>query len=67
MPVMGFWVMPCAALAVALMPLGLDAPVLKLMGGGIDVMVAMGRWVSGLPETPAIATTLHAHTSQELE
>jgi len=49
MPVMGFWVMPCAALAVLAMPLGLDAPLLRLMGLGIDVMVAMGRWVSGLP------------------
>ena len=49
MPVMGFWVMPCAALAVILMPLGWDAPALKLMGYGIDVMLVMGRWVSGLP------------------
>ena len=49
MPVIGFWVMPCAALAVALMPLGWDAPALHAMGAGIDVMVAMGRWVSGLP------------------
>jgi competence protein ComEC len=49
MPVMGFWVMPAAAFAVLLMPLGWDAPALKLMGLGIDVMVAMGRWVSGLP------------------
>ena len=32
-----------------LMPLGWDAPPLRLMGWGIDVMVAMGRWVSGLP------------------
>ena len=49
MPVMGFWVMPAAALAVLLMPLGWDAPALRAMGWGIDVMVAMGRWVSGLP------------------
>ena len=49
MPVMGFWVMPMAALAVLLMPLGWDAPALQAMGWGIDVMVAMGRWVSGLP------------------
>jgi competence protein ComEC len=49
MPVMGFWVMPAAALAVLLMPLGWDAPALMLIGWGIEVMVALGRWVSGLP------------------
>jgi len=49
MPVMGFWVMPCAALSVALMPFHAEGPALHAMGAGIDVMVAMGRWVSGLP------------------
>jgi competence protein ComEC len=49
MPVMGFWVMPAAALSVALMPFGLEAGALHLLGEGIAVMVAMGRWVSGLP------------------
>jgi competence protein ComEC len=49
MPVMGFWVMPCAALSVAAMPLHLEAWPLRAMGKGIDVMLAMGRFVSGLP------------------
>jgi competence protein ComEC len=49
MPVMGFWVMPMAALSVALMPLGLEKFALHLLGQGIEVMVEMGRWVSGLP------------------
>ncbi len=49
MPVMGFWVMPCAALSVIAMPFGLEAAPLHLMGGGIDIMLAMGRFVSGLP------------------
>jgi len=49
MPVMGLWVMPAAALSVAAMPLGLDAAPLNVLGQGIKVMVAMGRWVSGLP------------------
>ena len=31
------------------MPFGLDAWPLHVMGWGIDVMLAMGRWVSGLP------------------
>jgi competence protein ComEC len=49
MPVMGFWVMPAAALSVVLMPFGLEAGALQLLGKGIAVMVAMGRFVSGLP------------------
>ena len=49
MPVMGFIAMPAAALAVFLMPFGLDAWPLRVLGFGIEVMLAMGRWVSGLP------------------
>jgi competence protein ComEC len=49
MPVMGFWVMPMAALSVAMMPLGLEALPLHLLGIGIEVMLTMGRFVSGLP------------------
>ena len=49
MPVMGFWVMPAAALSVMLMPFGLEGPALALLGKGIAVMMAMGRWVSDLP------------------
>jgi competence protein ComEC len=49
MPVMGFVAMPAAALAVVLMPFGLDAWPLKVLGWGIEFMLAIGRWVSGLP------------------
>jgi competence protein ComEC len=49
MPVMGFWVMPAAALSVVSMPLGLEKYALWLLGQGIEIMVAMGRWVSSLP------------------
>jgi competence protein ComEC len=49
MPVMGFWVMPAAALAVAAMPFGLEAWPLHLLGAGIGTMLAVGRFVSGLP------------------
>lgn len=55
MPVMGFWVMPAAALSVAAMPFGLEAQPLHLMGAGIDVMLAMGRFVSGLPAAVTLA------------
>lgn len=58
MPVMGFWVMPMAALSVALMPLGLDKFALYLLGQGIAVMVAMGRWVSGLPGAVSLAPAM---------
>jgi len=49
MPIMGFVVMPSAALAVILMPFGLDAAPLHVMGWGIEAMLAVGRCVSGLP------------------
>ena len=55
MPVMGFWVMPAAALGVAAMPFGLERQPLHLMGAGIDVMLAMGRFVSGLPGAVTLA------------
>ena len=49
MPIMGFVAMPAAALSVFLMPFGLDAWPLRVLGFGIEIMLAMGRWVSGLP------------------
>jgi competence protein ComEC len=49
MPVMGFVVMPAAALSVAAMPFGLEAGPLHLLGWGIDLMLAVGRLISGLP------------------
>jgi competence protein ComEC len=49
MPIMGFVTMPMAALSVLLMPLGLDAIPLHAMGFGIAAMLAIGRFVSGLP------------------
>ena len=55
MPVMGFVVMPAAALSVAAMPLGLEAMPLQLLGWGIDRMLSVGRLVSGLPGAAALA------------
>ncbi|HSZ74598.1 MAG TPA: ComEC/Rec2 family competence protein [Rhizomicrobium sp.] len=49
MPVMGFVVMPMAAIAVILMPFGLETIPLQLMGWGIEVMLSVGKWVSHLP------------------
>jgi competence protein ComEC len=49
MPIMGFITMPAAALAVLLMPFGLDRIPLMVMGWGIEAMLTVGRWVSHLP------------------
>ena len=49
MPVMGLVVMPSAALGVMTMQFGLETIPLHVMDWGIDVMLAIGRFVSGLP------------------
>jgi competence protein ComEC len=49
MPIMGFVTMPAAAISIMLMPLRLDALPLRVMGWGIEAMLAVGRWVSHLP------------------
>jgi competence protein ComEC len=58
MPVMGFWVMPAAALSVVLMPFGWDGPALHLLGQGIQVMVALGGWVSHLPGAISVVAAM---------
>jgi len=58
MPVMGFWVMPAAALAVMLMPFGADGPALAMLGKGIAVMTAMGRWGSNLPGAVSLSPAM---------
>jgi competence protein ComEC len=56
MPIMGFVTMPAAALSVILMPFGLDAGPLHVMGWGIDAMLAVGRWVSHLPGAVSVVS-----------
>ncbi|QGZ33329.1 ComEC/Rec2 family competence protein [Stappia indica] len=64
MPVVTLVVMPFAVLALALLPFGLEALPLAAMGAGIDLVVAMATWVSGLtPDdgvigAPSLAGTL---------
>jgi competence protein ComEC len=53
-PVVAFVIMPFAAIAVILMPLGLENAPLHLMGWGVHTMTAIAHWVAGLPG----ATTL---------
>lgn len=47
MPIISIVVMPMAVIAMMLMPFGLDWLPLKIMGWGIDWMIAMAAWVSG--------------------
>ncbi len=56
MPIMAFLTMPAAALAIFLMPLGLDAIPLRVMGNGIEAMLAVGRWVSHLPGSVSLVS-----------
>jgi len=48
-PLMGFWVMPLAIVALAVMPVGLDAPLWRLAAAGVEFMLWLGRSVSALP------------------
>lgn len=48
-PLTGLWIMPWAIVGVALMPFGLEAVGLVPMSWGIDGMLAVARWVAGLP------------------
>ena len=49
MPAISFVIMPMAVLGVLLIPFGYDALAWKAMGWGIDVMLAIARWVAALP------------------
>ena len=48
-PLVTLLVMPMALLSLVAMPFGLEAWPLKAMGVGVDLMVATGEWVAGLP------------------
>jgi competence protein ComEC len=49
MPVVSIWVMPMGILGLIAMPFGLDGWCWRLMGEGIDWMVAVALWVTSLP------------------
>ncbi|NWG90969.1 MAG: ComEC/Rec2 family competence protein, partial [Parvularculaceae bacterium] len=48
-PLMGFWVMPAAIVALLAMPFGADAPFWRLAAGGVDVMLRLAEWTRALP------------------
>ena len=49
MPVVSVWVMPMGILGVLTLPFGFDALFWRLMGQGIDWMIAVALWVTSLP------------------
>lgn len=49
MPVVGLWIMPAGLLSLLMMPLGLAAWPLLLMGEGIEIVLAIARDVAALP------------------
>ncbi|MEO1532517.1 MAG: ComEC/Rec2 family competence protein [Pseudomonadota bacterium] len=52
-PVMGAWIAPMAVLAGLAAPFGLAAPMLGLMGLGIDWVLGVAHWVAALPGADA--------------
>jgi competence protein ComEC len=53
-PLTAFWIMPAALVAFALMPFGLDGPVLTVMGWGVAGMLATAEAVAGWPGSVAV-------------
>jgi competence protein ComEC len=49
MPIVSIWVMPAGLAGLLAAPLGLDGPLWRLMGAGIDWMTAVATWVASLP------------------
>jgi competence protein ComEC len=49
MPIVSFLVMPSGLLALLALPFGFDAPLWRLMGLGIEWMIAVAQWVASLP------------------
>ncbi len=61
-PVIGLVVMPMALASILLMPLGLDALPLQLMGEGLRVMLSISDWVAALPSARMMVPTLALST-----
>ncbi len=49
MPVVSAWVMPAGILGVVALPFGFDGFFWRLMGEGLDWMIAVALWVTALP------------------
>jgi competence protein ComEC len=57
-PLTAFWIMPAAALSLLLMPFGLDAWPLQIMGWGCDVLLWVAHWVAGWPGAIAVLPSM---------
>jgi competence protein ComEC len=53
-PLMGFWVMPLAIVALVMTPFGVDGAFWRLAAGGVEIMLALGAWTRELPGAIAI-------------
>ena len=49
MPIVSIWVMPAGLAALIAIPFGFDGLLWRLMGEGIDWMIAIALWVANLP------------------
>jgi len=58
MPLVGFVMMPLAALSVMAMPFGLQDWPLRALGWSIGLMLALGHWVASLPGAATASATL---------
>lgn len=56
MPVFTFWVMPTGVAALAVMPFGLDGPLLKFMDGGLRIVMEIAHRTAGM-EGAAVSVT----------
>lgn len=57
-PLTSLWVMPAAMLSALLMPLGLEAWPLRLMGWGVEGILGIARFVAGWPGASLAAMPL---------
>ncbi len=49
MPIVSIWIMPAGLLGLVAMPFGFDGPLWRLMGAGVEWMIAVAAWVASLP------------------
>jgi competence protein ComEC len=60
MPVLSFVIMPAGLVSVLLVPFGYDALGWQAMGKGIELMLAVARWVADLPGAEGRVTAFGA-------
>jgi competence protein ComEC len=59
-PLTAFWIMPCAAMSLLLMPFGLEGWALQAMGWGCDALLWVAHWVAGWPGAIAVVPSMPA-------